>query len=249
MRSGLIPRLSLLDHRKPAASRRDVVISPEQFEKLRGLVKNPAFGALLDFAWETGARPQELFLMEVQHLDAANQRIVLPVSKSKGKGKPRIIILTKKSLEIAVKACGERQQGPIFRNTKGKAWNAFSANLAFQMLRKRMAMENIPETTDDDIQIFIAKVSPTVREGGVERTRTPGGENRPSQNQVQGGRGAKACPEILSLSPVAFLAGQNPEIGNRLADGRHPHGAFGSEHGCQNLPTPKPFSRVFNRSP
>lgn len=159
-RSELVPRLPLLDHRKPAASKRETVISPKEYERLRSLIRNDEFGALVDFAWETGARPQELWKMEVRHLDIANKRVVLGVGESKGKRKPRMIVLSDAALEIARRQAEKHGSGHLFRNTQSRPWTASSTNLAFQHLRKRMGAESTEfAVSKDEVEAFLGGAS------------------------------------------------------------------------------------------
>jgi|688.fasta_scaffold06877_19 integrase len=168
-----IPRLRLLEHRKPAANRREVVISPEEYERIRAAVVSEEFKALLDMAWETGARPQELWKMQVSHCDFERKLIVFKASESKGKKRPRVIFLEPgNGLEIAQRQAELYGTGHLFRNTEGNPWTPGTSNLAFQRLRRKIAAERMPEPTEKDITTFLAKVSPTVKEAGVERLKT-----------------------------------------------------------------------------
>lgn len=54
-------------------------------------VHEPRFLDLLEKAWETGARAQELQKVEASHVEPELGRIVLPPSKAKGKKHHRVI--------------------------------------------------------------------------------------------------------------------------------------------------------------
>ncbi|MFW6114627.1 MAG: hypothetical protein ACOC7K_02705 [bacterium] len=73
-------RMGYIDHspiahlEKPPAGTRDLIVSPERFDEILRHVHDPEFADLLCSAWETGARPQELFRVERGHVDLVNQR-------------------------------------------------------------------------------------------------------------------------------------------------------------------------------
>jgi integrase/recombinase XerD len=73
----------------PAAESREVVIEPEEFEKLLSFCRDENFRDLVVLTWETGCRPQESLIVEARHVDVAHQRWVFPRKSSKGKKAPR----------------------------------------------------------------------------------------------------------------------------------------------------------------
>ena len=79
---------------KPRRQRREVVFSYEQWREIRALVRDKAFGDLLDFMWETGCRPLEARTMEARHVNLGAGIVVFPPSQSKGERTERVIYLT-----------------------------------------------------------------------------------------------------------------------------------------------------------
>jgi len=126
---------------KPTAGIRDLLISRECFDDILGHVRDQEFSDLLWSAWETGARPQELWRVEARHVDLPHQRWLLPLLEAKGKKRPRIVYLTETALDITKRRMLKWPAGPIFRNTKGKPWNAYSVNCRFQRLKKKLGIK------------------------------------------------------------------------------------------------------------
>jgi integrase len=123
---------------KPAAGKREVVLSPAQFKKLLKHLE----GDLRDLvftAWETGCRPQEVTRVEAQYVDLRNGRWVFPVKQSKGKKKERVVYLSKAALTITKRLMGRFPTGPIFRNGENP-WTRFEMSRAFGRLKEIVGM-------------------------------------------------------------------------------------------------------------
>ena len=93
---------------KPQPTRREQVISEKEWQAIRDhyQVGDP-FRELLEFAWETGCRPQEAKNIEARHVDLEKHRVVFPPAEAKGKKRWRIIYLTPRAEEIIkAKTCG-----------------------------------------------------------------------------------------------------------------------------------------------
>ena len=84
----------------PAADRKDVYVSPEEFQRILEHVKDPNLRDLFITTYEIGCRPQESLRVERRHVELEHQRWVFPSSESKGKSTPRIVYLTDKVMEI-----------------------------------------------------------------------------------------------------------------------------------------------------
>lgn len=122
----------------PMAGRRDRLISVEMFGKMLKAIKGSFFKDLITFAWETGARPQEIKRLESRHFDKALARFRMAKEESKGKKTARVIYLTDRALEIAKKLVTRHPTGPIFRNRNGRAWTTFSINCRFGRLKEKI---------------------------------------------------------------------------------------------------------------
>ncbi len=123
---------------KPMPARREQVVSPKEFSCMLEKVKGPHFRNLLEFCWETGARPQEARSIEAGHLNADRCRLEIPPAEAKGKKRWRIIYLTPRAAEIVKRLSRQHCKGPIFRNRTGDPWTPFSINCRFCRLQKKL---------------------------------------------------------------------------------------------------------------
>lgn len=123
---------------KPGRKRRETVYSAEDWIELLGYVSDQAFRDLLGFMWEVGCRPMEARKVEAKHIDLKAGIVVFPASEAKGERRERVIYLTEKAQEICKRRCQLFPQGPIMRNTRGRAWTKDSINCRFQRLKKKM---------------------------------------------------------------------------------------------------------------
>lgn len=76
---------------KPGQVDRDIVVSPEQYAGIMAAALDAVFRDLLEFAWESGARPQEIVRIEARFVRETESRVVFPVRASKGKKTSRVL--------------------------------------------------------------------------------------------------------------------------------------------------------------
>lgn len=142
----LIERNPLARIKKPAREAREMAVSPEEYARVIETVEEPRFRDLIEMAWETGGRVQELRLLEARFVDLAAGRIVLPPSKAKGKKHHRVIYLTDRSREIVARLVRDWPAGALLRNSEGNAWTKDAINCAFcrlQLALGRRAMKEL----------------------------------------------------------------------------------------------------------
>ncbi|WDQ16488.1 tyrosine-type recombinase/integrase [Rhodopirellula sp. P2] len=123
---------------KPTPKRREVVYSHQDWKELRALVKDNAFGDLLDFMWETGCRPLEARTMESRHINLQSGVVVFPPSEAKGAKRERVIYLTEKAIEICRDRVDKFPEGPVMRNRRRRLWTKDAINCRFRRLRKKL---------------------------------------------------------------------------------------------------------------
>lgn len=128
---------------KPAQGRREQLVRAEEFDTILAAAQDLEFVDLLVAAWETGARPAELFTVEASYFDEPNARWVFPVRLSKGKKVQRVVYLSDRVLEITRRLVRENPSGPIFRNTDGRPWCCSSVKCRFQNLRVTLGRKQI----------------------------------------------------------------------------------------------------------
>jgi integrase len=131
----LIERNPLARMKKPAREARELAVTPEEYARVLETVEEPRFRDLIELAWETGSRVQELRKLEARFVDVESGRIVLPPSKSKGKKHHRVIYLTDRAREVVARLCREASTGPLLRNSEGNAWTKDAINCAFCRLQ------------------------------------------------------------------------------------------------------------------
>ncbi len=140
-------KMGYIDHNpiaymeKPQYGKRDKIITPDEFDQILNLVPDDEFSDLLNIAWETGARPQEIIRVEARHIDLINRRWVFPREESKGKKRIRTIYLSKKAFEISCKYQSLNPDGPLFRNTAGTPWTPYSVNCRFNRLKTKLGVK------------------------------------------------------------------------------------------------------------
>ena len=78
---------------RPIPKRRETFVSKEQFNLLISQ-SNGCLKDYLTFLFETGARPQDIRVIEAQHVDSDAGRIVLTPSQAKAKQCQRVIYVT-----------------------------------------------------------------------------------------------------------------------------------------------------------
>jgi integrase len=96
----IIDRSPLARMKKPAREAREMALSPTEYAQVIEAVKEPCSRDLLEVAWESGARPQELRKIEARYVDRESSRVVFPPRQAKGKKYYRTIYLTEKALGI-----------------------------------------------------------------------------------------------------------------------------------------------------
>ena len=94
------------------------------------------FKDLLQFAWESGARPQEMFQLKVKHIK--RDRIEFAVDESKGKRQKRVIFLTKKASKIVANRVVDLNDDDfVFVNRVGNPWNKHSVGCQMGRIKKK----------------------------------------------------------------------------------------------------------------
>lgn len=125
--------------KKPPAKRREIYMTPEDFEAILAMhSKTDPFHDLLVFLWMTGCRPQEARAIEPRHVDLGRECIVFPKEESKGKRYARTIYLQGPSLEIIQRLMMKRKEGKLFRNTRGEEWSKYALCNRFVRISEKL---------------------------------------------------------------------------------------------------------------
>lgn len=117
---------------QPPITNREVVMRYEHYCHIVDNTPDREFRDIVTLAWETGARPQELFAVTANHVDFEHQRWVFYTEESKGKRIRRVIYLADNSFAITTRLAAEWPDGVILRNTKGTPWNKNNTSTRFR---------------------------------------------------------------------------------------------------------------------
>jgi integrase len=138
MKLGLYPSNPLSGFPLPPAGRREFFLTPEAYAAWLPHVKSPPLRALVEFTWHTGCRPQEALRITAAHVDFHGRTVTLPKALAKGKRRPRVILLNDPA--VLILRTLPYTEGPLFRNSKGSPWTAFSVSSALGFVRERQGL-------------------------------------------------------------------------------------------------------------
>jgi site-specific recombinase XerD len=123
---------------KPKPCPRDVYLWPEQYEKVLSMIQDEPFRDVVEILRHTGARPQEVRIMEARWLDRENRCWQFPRERSKGKRKARVVLLNDRAFEISCRNAATHPQGAMFRNSRGEPWKKKALVDRCRRLRARL---------------------------------------------------------------------------------------------------------------
>jgi integrase len=110
-------------------------LTAEQQTELLAAIPDGPFKTYIEVAIETGMRPQEAKLLAARHIDGS--LAVFPVAENKTgekTGKPRVVFLTDRALELLRPLAEKYPDGPILRNHKGRPWHRHAINSRMRRL-------------------------------------------------------------------------------------------------------------------
>jgi len=114
----------------------------ETFEKFVS-ESDTLFGEFITVVYETGARPSEIAKLTAENYMKDAKMLFLRQHKTDKSGRPRLIHLTDKCIEILDKLVAKYPSGVLFRNREGRAWHCRSWGSRIRTLRKRLG---VPKT-------------------------------------------------------------------------------------------------------
>jgi integrase len=112
----------------PQRSGRELWLDDKQFKQLLTHVDD-AFVDYLSFAFETGARPQEIKILAAKHFDG--DKFTLDKKDSKGKKFARVIYCNVRMQKLVKRLIRLNPDGPIFLNRDGKPWTPNAVRCRF----------------------------------------------------------------------------------------------------------------------
>jgi integrase len=141
VREGHIQSSPVAHIEKPTPTRRELVVTPDQWTAIIKAAGDQPFLDLLTVLRETGCRPQEVRQVEACHFDEPGRRWIFPRELSKGKRYNRVVYLNDLAVAITQRLAKQHPTGPLFRNRYGQAWNRNSIRCRFRAVRDKV---NIP---------------------------------------------------------------------------------------------------------
>lgn len=126
---------------KPQAKSRTDFITAEQHQLILLACSDQAGRDLFTLAWETGARPQELRVIERRHCDLKNSRLLIPREEAKGRKRERVIYLSPMAQQIVQRLWDSHSSGPLLRNADGGPWTAYSINCRLSRIKTKLGIK------------------------------------------------------------------------------------------------------------
>ena len=134
----LLPANPIKDYERPAATRRERLISAEEKELILSFYPEPdVFRDFLIAMMESGCRPGEVSAVEAKHVNLQIGAWVMPGKTTSRTGNLRVIYMTPRLAEITERQMVRHPEGPIFRNADGNPWNRQAVNCRFRRKRNR----------------------------------------------------------------------------------------------------------------
>ena len=104
----------------------------------------PSFRLFLTILHETGCRPSEVSRLTAQYVDFPSGVVVLTEHKtSHATGKPRLIVLSPKALDILTAQAIAHPEGVLLRTPHGKEWVKNSSNYSMRKACKKAGVKAI----------------------------------------------------------------------------------------------------------
>ena len=145
VRMGYVYRNPIAAMPRPTARVRQEYVPAELWPRLLELSTDEPFRDYLFVMLSTGARATEMFTFEAQHLHS--NRLILPIEKSKGRKRSRVVYVPDQALEIVRQYAERYPDGPLFRNANGKPWTRNAIRCRFRRLRQKLGMPGLVATT------------------------------------------------------------------------------------------------------
>jgi integrase len=129
--------------RKPRMPRRERFLTADEHAAIFGTARDESFRYLVTALRESGARPGEVSHVTAEMVDLKAGTWTFSDHKTKSKtGRPRVVFLTPRLVEISRELMARHPRGPLFRNRQGEPWNRNSIRCRFRRLRKKLKLGN-----------------------------------------------------------------------------------------------------------
>lgn len=135
-KQGYLDRSPIVGLELPPQGHRERVVSHDEYKAILARYEGGPFGDLIELAWETGARAQELWKLEARHVHG--NLWIFPKAEAKGKRKPRIVHLTDRAMAITQRLVMKHPTGKLLRNENGVPWTRHAVSCRFLRLKRKI---------------------------------------------------------------------------------------------------------------
>jgi integrase len=134
---GLIADNPLAHIKNPPITRRERIITQDERKQILAAIKDKSFRDFITALLDTGCRPSEVAKVTGQNVNLSLGVWVLKEHKTAKKtGKSRVIYLSPAMLELTKQQMAKHPTGPLFPNTRGKAFTRNAWRCRFRRLRE-----------------------------------------------------------------------------------------------------------------
>lgn len=164
---------------------------------LEHIAPDDSFHDFVTFQWHSFTRPQEVRHIEARHVNLASKLIVFPKKESKGKRRPRNILILKDAYPIIEKLIVQYPEGKLFRNSHGDPWTKAAICQRFSRLSERIGKKItgydlrhgiITASLESGISVYdIAAASGHVNASMIDKTYSHVHQNKSRLINVFGG--------------------------------------------------------------
>jgi integrase len=146
----------LAGHRTPGPTRREAVLSPADFARVReAIADDPPFADLILALHHSGCRSGEVYGLTAEMVDTAAGVWRVPHKTARKTGvRLRTVPLTPELADLSRRLCERHPTGPIFRNSLGEPWTRRAVAGRMRRLRARLGMG--PELTAHSLRHLLA---------------------------------------------------------------------------------------------
>ena len=110
--------------KKPPVNRREVILAPGEHERILEASRGKSFKLFVEAMQLTGCRPGEIANVTAAEVDLEQGIWKFEKHKTRHQtGKPRIVYLTPRMVELSRELIEKYPEGPLFRNSRGKTWS------------------------------------------------------------------------------------------------------------------------------
>lgn len=125
--------------KKPPTGKRSRILSVAERQSILDAISDEPFRQFVLAMQETGCRPSEVAAITADQVCLENGTWVFERHKTAAKtGKPRVIYLTPRMLDLSKALIAKHPTGPLFRNRLGRAFDRNSIRCRFRRLRDRL---------------------------------------------------------------------------------------------------------------